>query len=83
MILESPVSIECRVKDVLELGSHHMFLADVLAVHVEEAYMDDKQKFHFDQAKPIVYSHGEYAGIGKTIGTFGYSVKKKKNTGKK
>jgi flavin reductase (DIM6/NTAB) family NADH-FMN oxidoreductase RutF len=83
MIKESPVSIECRVKDVLELGSHHMFLADVLAVHVDEAYMDDKQKFHLDQANPIVYSHGEYSGIGKKIGTFGYSVKKKKNTRQK
>jgi flavin reductase (DIM6/NTAB) family NADH-FMN oxidoreductase RutF len=83
MIKESPVSIECRVKEVIELGSHHMFLAEVLAVHVEEAYMDEKQKFHFDKAKPLVYSHGEYAGIGKGIGTFGYSVKKKKNTRKK
>ena len=66
MIAESPVSIECKVRQVLELGSHHMFLADVLA------------------AKPLVYSHGEYLGIGKKLGTFGYSVKKKKKkSGKK
>lgn len=83
MIKESPVSIECRVKQVLELGSHHMFLAEVLCVHVDEAYMDENKKFHLDQSKPLIYSHGEYAGIGKTAGTFGYSVKKKKKDSKK
>lgn len=83
MIKESPVSIECRVKQVLELGSHHMFLAEVLCVHVDEAYMDEKKKFHLDQSKPLIYSHGEYAGIGRTTGTFGYSVKKKKKDSKK
>ena len=100
MILESPVSIECRVKQVLELGSHHMFLADVLAVHADPAYMDEKKKYHFNDDKMLVYStrlvgsemcirdrvysHGEYLGTGKKLGTFGYSVKKnKKGTGKK
>ena len=84
MILESPVSIECRVKQVLELGSHHMFLADVLAVHADPAYMNEKKKFHLNDAKMLVYSHGEYLGTGKKLGTFGYSVKKnKKGTGKK
>ncbi|MBC5780944.1 flavin reductase family protein [Blautia difficilis] len=84
MILESPVSIECRVKQVLELGSHHMFLADVLAVHADPAYMDEKKKFHLNDAKMLVYSHGEYLGTGKKLGTFGYSVKKnKKGAGKK
>lgn len=78
MIKESPVSIECRVKKIVELGSHHMFVADVLAVHADEAYMDEKQKFNLNKAHPLVYSHGEYYGIGKKIGTFGYSVKKKK-----
>lgn len=81
LIEESPVSIECRVKEVLELGSHHMFLADVLAVHADEAYMDEKNKFHLNKADPLVYSHGEYFGIGKSIGTFGYSVRKKKKPG--
>ncbi len=80
MIGESPVSIECRVKEVLELGSHHMFLAEVLAVHAEEAYMDDKNKFHLNRARPLVYSHGEYMGLGKSIGTFGYSVKKRQKS---
>ena len=79
MIKESPVSIECRVKDIRELGSHHMFLAEVVAVHADEAYMDQNNRFDLNRAKPIVYSHGEYLGTGRKIGTFGYSVKKKKN----
>ena len=83
MIGESPVSIECRVKQILELGSHHMFVADVLAVHADPAYMDEKKKFRLNEAKPLVYSHGEYLGVGKTLGTFGYSVKKKKKTSRK
>lgn len=83
LIKESPVSIECRVKEVKELGSHHMFLAEVLAVHAEEAYMDEKEKFHLNKARPLVYSHGEYLGTGKKLGTFGYSVKKKKKTRRK
>ena len=84
MIAESPVNIECKVRQVLELGSHHMFLADVLAVHADPQYMDEKKKFHLNDAKPLVYSHGEYLGIGKKLGTFGYSVKKKKKkSGKK
>ena len=81
MIGESPVNIECRVKQVMKLGSHHMFLADVLAVHADPAYMDENKKFHLNNAKPLVYSHGEYLGTGKSLGTFGYSVKKKKKAG--
>ena len=77
MINESPVNIECKVKEVLELGSHHMFLAEVVAVHVEETYMNEKNKFELSKAKPIVYSHGEYYGLGKLLGNFGYSVRKK------
>ena len=83
MIAESPVSIECRVKQVLELGSHHMFLADVVAVHADEHYMDENNRFDLNLAKPLVYSHGEYMGTGKQLGTFGYSVKKKKKTSQK
>ena len=78
MIGESPVNIECRVKQVMELGSHHMFLADVLAVHADPAYMDENKKFHLNNAKPLVYSHGEYLTLGDSLGTFGWSVKKKK-----
>ena len=59
MIGESPVNIECKVEQVLELGSHHMFLAKVVAVHADEAYMDERGRFDLNRAKPIVYSHGE------------------------
>ena len=83
MIKESPVSIECKVKEIKELGSHHMFIADVLAVHADEAYMDEKNRFDLNKARPLVYSHGEYLGTGKKIGTFGYSVRKKKKSAKK
>ena len=62
MIKESPVSIECRVTEVKELGSHHMFLAEVLAVHAQQEYIDKNNKFQLNKAKPIVYSHGEYLG---------------------
>ncbi len=77
LIGECPVSLECRVTECRELGSHHMFLAGVEAVHADEAYMDDLGKFHLEWAKPIVYSHGTYFGCGRTLGTFGYSVRKK------
>ena len=77
MIGESPVSIECRVREVKELGSHDMFLADVLAVHADEAYMDKNNRFRLNDAGLLVYSHGEYLAGGRKVGTFGYSVKKK------
>lgn len=76
MIEESPVNIECKVREIKELGSHHMFLADVLAVHADEKYMDDKNKFCLEKAEPIVYSHGAYLMTGDVLGTFGFSVKK-------
>lgn len=81
MIAEAPVSIECKVKEIRELGSHHMFIAQVAAVHADEKYMDEKNRFDLNRARPIVYSHGEYLGTGKKLGTFGYSVKKAKKTG--
>lgn len=77
LIAESPVSIECRVTEVKELGSHHMFLAEVVAVSVDEAYIDKKGRFELQKAAPIVYSHGEYYGLDSLLGTFGYSVRKK------
>ena len=83
MIAEAPVSIECRVKEIRELGSHHMFIAQVAAVHADEKYMDEKNRFDLNRARPIVYSHGEYLGTGKKLGTFGYSVKKAKKQAKK
>lgn len=83
LIGESPVNIECRVREIQELGSHHMFLADVVAVHVENEYMDDKNKFHLEQAEPIIYSHGAYFACGEQLGTFGYSVRKPQSVEKK
>jgi len=78
LIGESPVNLECCVRQVTPLGSHHMFLADVVAVHADEKYMDEKRKFHLEKAEPIVYSHGAYLVCGEQLGTFGYSVKKQK-----
>lgn len=78
MIAESPVNLECRVEKIEELGSHHMFLARVVAVHADEQYMDAKGRFDLSLSKPMVYSHGEYYGLGQKLGSFGYSVKKKK-----
>ncbi len=78
LIEESPVNIECRVTQCIELGSHHMFLAKVVTVHASEAYMDNKGKFHLEKAEPIVYSHGAYCNLKNILGTFGYSVKKKR-----
>ena len=78
MIAESPVSIECRVKQEIPLGSHSLFLAEVLSVHVDEALMDDKDRLNLSSKALAVYSHGEYLLTGKKVGKFGYSVKKKK-----
>lgn len=77
VISESPVNIECRVKSIQELGSHHMFLAEVCAVQVDEQYLDEKGKFELNKTGLLAYSHGEYLGLGKKLGTFGYSVRKK------
>ena len=78
LIAESPVNIECKVTQSVKLGTHVMFLATVEAVTVDDAYMDEKNTFHLNQADPIVYSHGEYYTLDKMIGKFGYSVRKKK-----
>lgn len=83
LIEESPVNIECRVQQVLELGSHHMFVAEVVGVDVDEAYLDEKGKFQLNKAGLMVYSHGEYFGLGKKLGSFGYSVRRKKTAKKK
>lgn len=77
MIGQSPVNIECRVARVEELGSHHMFLARVEAVHADETWMDEKGRFDLNRALPVAYSHGEYYGLGKKLGSFGFSVRKK------
>ncbi|MDO4294299.1 MAG: flavin reductase family protein [Eubacteriales bacterium] len=75
---ESPVSLECRVEQTVPLGSHTMFVARVVSVSVDERWLDGTGRFHLEQAKPVVYSHGTYYGLGEAIGTFGYSVAKKR-----
>lgn len=77
IIEESPVNIECRVTEVKELGSHHMFIAEIVAVQVSEAYMNANNKFELNQTELLAYSHGEYFTLGKSEGTFGYSIRKK------
>lgn len=77
-IEESPVNIECRVTEVKELGTHHMFLAEVLGVTVDEAYMNENGRFELNSTGLVAYSHGTYFALGEELGTFGYSVRKKK-----
>ena len=76
-IAECPVNIECMVVRTEQLGSHDMFIAEVAAVHVDDRYMDGKGRFHLEDARPIVYSHGEYYDLGEKLGRLGYSVQKK------
>lgn len=78
IVEEAPVSIECRVRQVMPLGSHDMFLAEVVAVQVDAAYIDPATgRFCLERACPVVYSHGEYFALGEAIGHFGWSVRKK------
>lgn len=77
LIEESPVNIECKVTEVNELGSHHMFLAKVEAVHADETYMNARNQLELNKAGLLLYSHGEYMTAGRKLGTFGYSVRKK------
>lgn len=81
LIAESPVCMECKVKQILPLGSHDMFVSEIAAVHADSRYMDEKNSFRLEKADPIMYSHGAYLTCGEQIGTFGYSVRK--STGKK
>lgn len=83
IIMESPVNLECRVVNVLELGSHDMFLAEVVNVQVSDEYMDEKGGFHLNDANLLAYSHGEYYALGEKLGTFGYSVRKQASTKKR
>lgn len=82
LIKESPVNIECRVTEVKKLGTHDMFLAKVEAVHADEAYMDENGRFSLSEARPLAYSHGRYFSLGRELGSFGYSVKKKNKSKK-
>lgn len=82
-IEESPVCIACRVVEKKELGSHHMFIADVLSVTVDDKYMDETGRFHINDSELVMYSHGEYFALGEYLGKFGYSVKKDTSKTKK
>jgi flavin reductase (DIM6/NTAB) family NADH-FMN oxidoreductase RutF len=78
MLVESPVNIECRVREAHEYGSHTMFVADVICVHADEKYMNESGRFELEKSNPLAYSHGTYFGLTSPKGTFGYSVKKGK-----
>ena len=78
MIEESPVSVECKVKEIRELGSHHMFVAEVLAINADDKYIDEKGAFDISKCNLIAYANGGYYSLKRKIGKFGYSVQKKK-----
>jgi len=78
LIKESPINIECRVFEIKSLGTHDMFLAKVLCIHASKEFMGKDGAFDFRKAEPICYSHGKYYALGKYLGHFGYSVRKKK-----
>ncbi len=77
IISESPLSLECRVKDIVSLGTHDMFIADIVSISVDERYIDSKGKINLEQAGLMAYSHGNYFALGRKLGSFGYSVAKK------
>lgn len=82
MIKESPVNVECRVREIKKLGSHHMFIADVLSIHADNNYIDKNGAFDITKCNLISYANGKYFSLGKQVGKFGYSVKKKKKNKK-
>lgn len=82
MIQESPVSVECKVKEIKELGSHTMFIAEVVAINVDEKYIDNKGAFDITKCDLMAYANGNYLAMGKKLGKFGFSVKKKKKNKK-
>lgn len=78
LIQESPVSIECKVKEIKEMGSHHVFIAEVLSIDADEKCIDEKGAFDISKCNLIAYANGKYFSLGKIVGKFGFSVKKKK-----
>lgn len=79
LIEECPMNLECKVTDIVELGSHFMFIADITAINVDESLLGEDGKLHLERAKLSAFAHGEYFELGKKIGSFGFSVKKKKS----
>jgi flavin reductase (DIM6/NTAB) family NADH-FMN oxidoreductase RutF len=82
IIAQSPLALECKVCDIVPLGSHDMFIADIVCVDVDESLLDRDGKLHLERAHLAAYAHGEYFELGRRIGSFGYSVKKKKRYSK-
>ncbi|MGH4123153.1 MAG: flavin reductase family protein [Clostridium sp.] len=81
LISECPIALECKVKSITPLGTHHLFLAEIVNTHVDSSLIDLKGKIHFESADLITYSHGEYFSVNsKPLGKFGYSVQKKSNS---
>ena len=78
IIKESPVAIECKVKEIKEIGSHHMFIAEILSIDADDKYIDEKGAFDISKCDLITYANGKYFSLGKQVGKFGYSVEKKK-----
>lgn len=76
-IEQCPISLECRVREIYHLGSHAMFLADIVAVDVDGQFVDEKGALHLEKAGLVAYAHGAYYALGKQLGTFGFSVRKK------
>ena len=83
LIAESPLCLECRVTDIVPLGTHDMFIADIVAVDIEESLVDEEGKLHLEKAKLAAYAHGDYFALGKKLGSFGFSVRKKRAPKKK
>ena len=83
MIKESPVSVECKVREIIKMGSHDVFIADVLAINASKEYIDEKGAFDISKCDLIAYANGGYYLLGKKVGKFGFSVMKKKNKTKK
>ena len=83
IIAECPLTLECKVTDIIPLGSHDMFLADIVAIDVDDSLLDESGKLHLERACLAAFAHGEYYELGKKIGTFGFSAKKKKKAPKK
>ena len=82
LIKESPVSIECKVKEIKKMGSHHVFISEVLSIDVDEKYIDEKGSFDISKCNLIAYANGKYFSLGKIVGKFGFSVKKNKKFNK-
>ena len=83
LIAQSPVNIECRVRQIMQLGSHDMFIADIVALDISEKYIDENGRLALEKAGLIAYAHGDYFTLGKRLGGFGFSVRKKKKKNKR